>query len=134
MKFSHSFCVANSDIDEHNHVNNVAYLRWIQEVALAHWVAEATPEMKKKYKWFVLRHEIDYKNRAFEGEEITSLTWDGKATKITCERYTEIRRCKDFSKSQKHLVFAQCRNTKTYENDSGAFRSIRYGNSLRVLF
>ncbi len=92
MKFTHSFCVNKSDIDEHNHVNNVAYLRWVQDIALAHWKAEATAEMQEKFVWFVLRHEIDYKNRAFEGEEITATTWVGEATKITCARFTEIKR------------------------------------------
>ncbi len=95
MKFSHSFCVQVSDIDEHKHVNNVAYLRWIQEVAVAHWEAVASKEILDVYTWFVLRHEIDYRNRAFEGEEITATTWVGEATKIKCERFTEIRRDED---------------------------------------
>jgi acyl-CoA thioester hydrolase len=92
MKFSHSFCVHKSDIDEHKHVNNVAYLRWIQDVAVSHWLNLAKPDMQKTLTWFVLRHEIDYKNRAFEGEEITATTWVGNATKIKCERFTEIKR------------------------------------------
>lgn len=92
MKFSHTFQIHKGDIDEHKHVNNVAYLRFIQDVAVAHWRAKATPEQQGKYTWFVLRHEIDYKNRAFEGDEITATTWVGKASKIKCERFTEISR------------------------------------------
>jgi acyl-CoA thioester hydrolase len=92
MKFSHSFQIQKGDIDEHKHVNNVAYLRWIQDVAVAHWFAAASSEQLKFYTWFVLRHEIDYKKRAFEGEEITAVTWVGGATKIKCERFTEIKR------------------------------------------
>jgi len=92
MKFSHSFRVEESDIDEHDHVNNVAYLRWIQDVAVAHWKSVAPEEMQEQLTWFVLRHEIDYKNRAFENEEITATTWVGKASKIKCERFTEIKR------------------------------------------
>lgn len=95
MKFVHSFRVQKSDIDAHDHVNNVAYLRWIQAVAVAHWRAEASIKEQEKFTWFVLRHEIDYKNRSFEGEEITATTWVGKATKIKCERFTEIRRGED---------------------------------------
>ncbi|MGI8544204.1 MAG: hypothetical protein ACR2MD_12120 [Aridibacter sp.] len=34
-----------SDIDAHNYVNNVAYLCWIQDVAVAHWQTEASAEM-----------------------------------------------------------------------------------------
>ena len=40
----------------------------------------------------MLRHEIDYKQQAFENEEITVTTWVGTATKVTCERFTEIKR------------------------------------------
>jgi acyl-CoA thioester hydrolase len=49
MKFSHSFRVSPDEIDEQGHVNNVAYLRWIQEVAVAHWRHAATAEMLEKY-------------------------------------------------------------------------------------
>src|SRR6187397_2118973 len=92
MKFSHVFRVAPDDIDEQGHVNNVAYLRWIQDVAVAHWVNVATDEMQAKYSWVVLRHEIDYKKQSFEGDEITATTWVGEWTGVTCERFTEIQR------------------------------------------
>lgn len=95
MRFSHSFRVAPGDIDEQGHVNNVAYVRWIQDVAVAHWQQAATAEQKADFTWVVLRHEVDYKKQAFESEEITVRTWVGKATKITCERFTEIMRGQD---------------------------------------
>jgi len=31
--------VSATDIDDNDHVNNVVYLRWIFDVALAHWNA-----------------------------------------------------------------------------------------------
>ena len=37
--------VTESDLDERAHVNNVVYLRWVQEIATAHWRALATPRM-----------------------------------------------------------------------------------------
>ncbi len=95
MKFSHNFRVQKSDIDAHNHVNNVAYLRWIQDVAVAHWQTAASAQIQEDYTWFVLRHEIDYKKSAFENDDITATTWVGKATKIKCERFTEIKRGED---------------------------------------
>ena len=94
MRFSHSFRVEQSDIDEQGHVNNVSYVRWVQDVAVAHWLFAATDEQKNKYSWVMLRHEIDYKKQAFENEE-TATTWVGSATKITCERFTEIHRGED---------------------------------------
>jgi len=95
MKFSHSFRVSPEDIDEQGHVNNVAYLRWIQDVAVAHWRSAATEEMVDKYSWIVVRHEIDYKRKAYLNEAITATTWVGEWTKVTCERFTEICRGED---------------------------------------
>ena len=95
MKFSHNFLVAAGEIDENGHVNNVAYLQWVQDVAVAHWQRAATFEMREKYFWVVIRHELDYKKPAFENEEITAVTWVGEWTAVTCERFTEIRRGDD---------------------------------------
>lgn len=95
MKFSHTFRVEHDDIDNLGHVNNVAYLRWVQDVAVAHWLDAATAEMVAKYSWVVVRHEIDYKKPAFENEEIMATTWVGEWTAVTCERFTEIRRGDD---------------------------------------
>ena len=95
MIFSHSFRVSPDDIDEQGHVNNVAYLRWIQDMAVAHWQFAASVEMRSLYSWVVVRHEIDYKKPAFKNEEITATTWVGEWTKVTCERFTEIRRGDD---------------------------------------
>lgn len=92
MKYSHSFIVAGDDIDEQGHVNNVAYLRWIQDIAVAHWRRAATEEMRSEFSWVVLRHEIDYKKQAFEGDEISAATWVGEWSKVRCERITEISR------------------------------------------
>lgn len=92
MKFSHSFRISASDIDAQNHVNNVAYVKWIQDVAVAHWLSATTEAQREKYTWVVTRHEIDYKKQAFEAEEITATTWVGEPTRISWERFTEITR------------------------------------------
>lgn len=92
MKFSHSFIVQKEHLDEQNHVNNVVYVQWIQDIAVAHWQNTVCAEVLGNFTWFLLRHEIDYKQQAFEGEEINTTTWVGKSTKVTCERFTEIKR------------------------------------------
>ena len=48
------------DIDELGHVNNAAWVRWIQDMATAHWHAVAPPDHVDAYVWVVIRHEIDY--------------------------------------------------------------------------
>lgn len=83
------------DIDMLGHVNNIVYLRWVQEVAIAHWTARATPDQQEKWHWVVVRHEIDYKLSARLGEKIVARTWVGQATDMTFERHTEILRAAD---------------------------------------
>jgi acyl-CoA thioester hydrolase len=87
--------VLPDDIDEQNHVNNAVYLRWVQDVAVAHWQAIASPDAQEAIGWVVLRHEIDYKTPATLRDEIVLRTWVGKATRLTFERFTEIRRKSD---------------------------------------
>jgi len=62
--------VAASDIDALGHVNNVVYVQWVQDVAVAHWQSLASPEAQAELVWMVLRHEIDYKRPARLGEEV----------------------------------------------------------------
>ena len=83
------------DIDEQNHVNNTVYLRWVQDVATAHWRAVASAKAQETIGWVVLRHEIDYKGPATLGDEVLLRTWVGKATRLTFERFSEIRRNRD---------------------------------------
>jgi len=84
-----------SDIDEQNHVNNTVYLRWVQEVATAHWQAIASSGAQEGIGWVVLRHEIDYKAPACLSDDLILRTWVGKATRLTFERFTEILRRSD---------------------------------------
>jgi acyl-CoA thioester hydrolase len=92
MKFSHSFRVDRSDIDAQGHVNNVAYVRWIQDVAVAHWVSVTDETIRERFTWMLTRHEIDYKKQTFENEEVNVATWVGTPTRVSWERFTEIRR------------------------------------------
>jgi acyl-CoA thioester hydrolase len=84
--------VLPADIDEQNHVNNTVYLRWIQDVATAHWKSLASAEAQAAIGWVVLRHEIDYRSPASLGNEIVLRTWVGKASRLKFERFTEIHR------------------------------------------
>ena len=93
--FEISVSVIPGDIDAQNHVNNTVYLRWVQEVATAHWQAIASCEAQDRIGWVVLRHEIDYKTPACLGDAVVLRTWVGKASRLTFERFTEIRRTSD---------------------------------------
>jgi acyl-CoA thioester hydrolase len=80
-----------ADIDRHGHLNNVAYVRLVQDVAAAHWDALTTPEQRAAVSWFVRRHEIDYHKPIRDGDVLELVTWVGEPTAATWERFVEIR-------------------------------------------
>jgi len=82
--------VSSSDIDALGHVNNIVYLRWVQEVAAAHWTYLSNESINKLYAWVVMRHEIDYLHPAQFGDRILLRTWVGKSSGPRSERHTEI--------------------------------------------
>jgi acyl-CoA thioester hydrolase len=69
------------DIDELGHVNNAAFVRWIQDMATAHWHAVAPAAHVAAYIWVVTRHEIDYLRSVSPGETVTGRTWVDEAPK-----------------------------------------------------
>jgi acyl-CoA thioester hydrolase len=94
-KFELSIRVSAADIDDLKHVSNIVYVRWVQEVAVAHWKTLASVDAQREIVWVVLRHEIDYKSPALLNDEITVRTWVGNAPGLTFERHTEIERTSD---------------------------------------
>ncbi len=83
--------------DEHvdapgHHVHNVVYVQWVQQIALEHWRAVASPEQQRKVAWYVLRHEIDYLKEVFVGERLIARTHVGEPRGARFERYVEIVR------------------------------------------
>jgi acyl-CoA thioester hydrolase len=87
--------VLPADIDSMQHVNNVAYLRWVQDVAVAHWKHSATALEQQQWLWVVVRHEIDYKHAAVLGDEVVAKTWVGSAHGLKFQRHTELFRSSD---------------------------------------
>ena len=73
--FALSFTAEPGDIDALGHVNNAVWVRWIQDVATAHWYALATPEQQAAGIWVVIRHEINYARALGPGGVVTARTW-----------------------------------------------------------
>ena len=93
--FELDISIKPDDIDELDHVNNVVYLSWVQDVGVAHWVFLTTPAHRAQYMWVALRHEIDYAAQAFLGDAIMARTWTGTARGLRYPRHTEIIRRDD---------------------------------------
>lgn len=90
--FSHAVDPAPADFDELGHINNAVYLRWAQEIAVRHWSIVAPAEMKSKWLWVVLRHEIDYRDPILPGDEVVARTWLGAADGPRFDRFVDIRK------------------------------------------
>jgi acyl-CoA thioester hydrolase len=75
MSFTRSIVATEADIDELGHVNNAVWVKWIQDIAVAHWEAVASAEQRAAYIWVVTRHEIDYRGNVSVGETVTGETW-----------------------------------------------------------
>jgi acyl-CoA thioester hydrolase len=75
--FEHHITVQRSDIDENRHVNNLCYLRWMNEAAVAHsaengWTSQRYIELGAT--WFARRHTIEYLAPSFEGDKLVVRT------------------------------------------------------------
>ncbi len=73
-RFSLTFTALPEHIDVNDHVNNAVWLRWMEDLAGAHWKAQALPEHIDQFVWMVLRHEIDYRGNITQGEQVTGET------------------------------------------------------------
>jgi len=83
--------VAPEDIDELNHVNNIVYLRYVQDAAIGHWKT-VPQEIASQIIWMARRHEIDYLKQAFLGEELVAKTWVDDFVGVKSIRHCKIMR------------------------------------------
>jgi len=96
--FTITIKVTSEHLDSVNHVNNVIYVQWMQDIAAMHWDAFASDKLKEEVLWMIKRHEIDYHNQAFLNDELRMETWTGEHTNVTWKRHYEITRLVDNKK------------------------------------
>lgn len=99
VSFQYTITIPETAIDQLNHVNNVTYVQWIQDVAEQHWNTKTSEEIRNKVGWVVLDHFIEYKHPSFLGEKLLLKTWIANYGNIKCQRCTEI-----FRESDKKIV------------------------------
>ena len=90
--YINNITVKETEIDSLNHVNNVVYLQWINDVSALHWKMLSNDEINSKYIWVAVRHEIDYIKPAFLNENITIKTWIATLKGVKSIRNVEIYR------------------------------------------
>jgi acyl-CoA thioester hydrolase len=77
------------------HINNVEYVRWLDRAAELHcdalgWTRERM--VAGGHRWFVARHEVDYRAEAFPGDELHVFTWVRTLGRSTSWRDTLVLR------------------------------------------
>ncbi|MDA0684565.1 MAG: thioesterase family protein [Bacteroidetes bacterium] len=114
-QFSWTFTVGRESIDVNGHVNNVEYVRWMQEVAMRHTtnVGADIRTAAAGLIWVVRSHEIEYRLPAHEGDEVRITTWIESVERVSsCRRY-DFRRTKDDAVIASGKTKWVCLNRKT---------------------
>lgn len=62
-------------LDDLNHVNNVVYLEWAQDVARSHWDSKSNSDFDARYYWVVMNHFIEYKLQAIKDDHLVVTTF-----------------------------------------------------------
>jgi len=90
VSFSFQLKVEEKHLDALNHVNNVVYLKWVNDISEKHWSLISNKDLNAKYVWVVLRHELDYVGEAKLGDEISIYTWVGETKGVKSVRHVHI--------------------------------------------
>ena len=93
--FHHPRTVAEAEIDQLGHVNNLVYLRWMLDAAVAHSRAQGWPGSAYQQLgagWVVRSHHIDYHYPAVLGNEVVVQTWVADMKRVTSLRRFRIVR------------------------------------------
>ena len=120
--FTYSFTVPESVIDENGHVNNVAYVQWMQDAAIRH--AQSVTEYKppENSTWYAREHRIEYLLPAFLGEEIEVRTWLSEVKRVRAHRRYEFIRKSDgkvIAKGETEWVYMDAKTGRPIAIPSG---------------
>lgn len=97
MPYVFSIRAESSAIDANRHVNNVQYLHWMQEAAIAHADSSGCSALTKQLgaSWVVRSHFVEYLRPSYEGDDIEILTWVTSMRKVSSVRKYRISRKSD---------------------------------------
>ncbi|MBO3117398.1 acyl-CoA thioesterase [Winogradskyella sp. DF17] len=98
--FEKTIIVQQEDLDALNHVNNVRYVQWVQDIAEDHWLSRASEAIKANFFWVMLSHNLEYKSPAHLGDTIKLKTYVTSSEGVTSTRQVEFLN----TKTNKQLV------------------------------
>lgn len=125
--FETEHIVAHDDLDDLDHVNNVRYVLWVQNIAKQHWQKTATTDMLSNFYWVMLSHHLEYKHPAFLNDVIQLKTYILKSEGVTCIRKVEI-----YNKTAKLLLVTS--ETKWCLVSAKSNKPARITNEIANLF
>jgi acyl-CoA thioester hydrolase len=75
--YSHTIQVPEIAIDANAHVNNIEFVRWMQDIAIAHAdaVGCTAATLEAGATWVVRAHQIEYRRPALLEDRIQVRTW-----------------------------------------------------------
>jgi len=125
--YQYDLQVKKEHLDALEHVNNVQYLQWVQEIAGAHWEALTEKETDSYGIWVVRSHKIDYKRPAKQNDWLTLKTHVALTQGFLSERIVKI-----YFKDTPTLV-ALCTTQWCYL-DASTQKLLRIPNEIQRLF
>ncbi len=95
--YRYELTVPEDALDENGHVNNVEYLRWMLDAAVAHSDSQGCTKSTKDAgaTWVVRTHRIEYLIPAFAGEHLCVLTWVSNFRRVQSLRKYKVIRLED---------------------------------------
>lgn len=106
-------------IDANGHVNNVAYVQWMQDVAVEHYLSIGGMDAQgADATWVVREHRVEYLLPAFAGEEIEIRTWVENIRRVRSLRKYEFTRKADgktLVKGETDWVFVEVKTGRPRE-------------------
>ncbi|HSL42107.1 MAG TPA: thioesterase family protein [Anaerolineales bacterium] len=93
--FSYTFTIPQNVIDENGHVNNVAYVQWMQDAAAIYHPEAVGYKLAENTTWYAREHRIEYLLPAFLGEELEVRTWISEIRRVRVHRKYEFIRKSD---------------------------------------
>ena len=125
--FQKEITVAKTDLDQLNHVNNVRYVQWVQDIAEAHWLKNASQQILDSYYWVLVKHTIDYKGQAFLGDDILIKTYVESSEGVSSIRKVEMHN----QSSNKPIIISE---TKWCLIDKKTNRPSRISSEIAEMF